>query len=787
MLEAFFKKEGRPCLSCSSMRLTEEKFNINEYSKHQRVTRTVTKDSGKPGVESLVHNEDMEFGPNGFRLGTLKEIHSRHKECPFCRLVTHSLAEQSVKKRGGEIPVTEQTVDDWPEKNAICYASWQVDGRILKRDAEGQITSSRACTRRIRLHWDWPEFFDTYIVLMAQPTRESPGLFLGQTLQSARIDPAKIRQWTEYCVGSHGSRCHGKSHDFSQWKSFFGVIDVNDMRLTSLPNGARYIALSYMWGSGRVFTTKEENIKSLLSHGGIRKNLSALPRTIRDSIDLVRALGERYLWVDALCIIQDSKRSWTLNSRVMDLVYGNAYLTICAADGQDANAGLQGLHPSLQPTQIIEQYSPEVRLMATQPAENYIRQSVWNTRAWTFQERLLSKRTLIFVSGRVYFQCRCTARSVDIITEDESAGWSIEFIDSPLLMLQQLSDSPLSVYKKALELYMTRNLTFPKDILAAFNGIGNQVCEALGGSLIHGLPSSHFDWALLWEARDAPKRRIDESKDPEVFPSWSWCGWKGEMMEYKPHVLSGCEENLQDWLMNHTWITWYIRDYNGNLRLVWDGDDDNRVPRRRDNTWRGYHRSKDLDTQEKDDYDKYGRYIQPKERSLRRSAFDQILSECPYGVSIVESSSSTQSIRNSPEKDLPYLQFHTWSAFFRIREEPQQDFGKKFQRYSILDYKDDWCGTIVLERLWAKVLEPERPLEFIAISDAKHFDKSEYDGWAYYIPKERIQSAWDLYYVLLIEYRNDIAHRVGLGKMFKDAFNNSCKLEGKQWKEFILG
>jgi hypothetical protein len=110
--------------------------------------------------------------------------------------------------------------------------------------------------------------------------------------------------------------------------------------------------------------------------------------------------------------------------------------------------------------------------MSTQPAENYIRKSVWNTRGWTFQERLLSPRNLIFTAGRMYFQCRCTARSADIITEDDAAGWSIEFKDSPLLMLQKLHTRPLSVYKQALELYMTRQLTQPKDILAAFTGRG---------------------------------------------------------------------------------------------------------------------------------------------------------------------------------------------------------------------------------------------------------------------------------------------------------------------------
>lgn len=783
------------------MRLTEDKFMINEYTKHRRLTRPPNKEAGVGvALENLGElDEDMEFGPNGFRLGSLKEIHDR-KDCPFCRLVIQSLRDQLLKhnsqpgEKDHEVDIAHQNINDWAQKDSLCYASWQVDGRILKRDSSGNIIGSRACTRRIRLHWNWPDFDDTYIVLMAAPTRESPGLFLGRTLQSAGSTLPQIRQWTESCVKFHGSACQTRSHDLSKWKSFFGVIDVDDMHLVALPPGARYVALSYVWGKGRVFTTREDNIKGLLSSGGIRKKLSDLPRTIRDSIELVRSLGEHYLWVDALCIIQNSKRSWTLNSRVMDLVYGNAYLTICAADGQDANAGLQGLHRADRsaPEQVIEQYSPEVRLMSTQPAENYIRQSHWNTRAWTFQERLLSTRTLIFVNGRIYFQCRCTARSSDIITEDPSAGWSIEFIESPLLMLGQLSEAPLSVYKKALELYMMRNLTFSKDILAAFNGIGNLVCDALGGSLIHGLPSSHFDWALLWEPRDAPERRLDE--DDERFPSWSWCGWAGEMMEYKPHLLSGCEENLEDWLMNHTWITWYIRDFNGNLRLVWEGDSNNAAPKRKDNTWRGYHRSSET---EEADYDKYGRYIKEEERQLPRGThsddFKLILSECPYGVSIIENSSYTQStafIRNSPEKDLPYLQFFTWSAFFRIREDPKQDFGRKFQRYSILDYKDDWCGTIVLERQrWAKVLDPEKPLEFIAISDAKQFDKDhEYDGWAYYIPKERIQSTWDLYYVLLIERdRNDIAYRVGLGKVFKDAFNNSCRQEGKQWKEFILG
>lgn len=92
----------------------------------------------------------------------------------------------------------------------------------------------------------------------------------------------------------------------------------------------------------------------------------------------------------------------------MDQVYGNAYLTICAADGESAGAGLQIRNPERSPgskaekdskeqslSQNITRYNREIRLMSTQPAENYIRKSVWNTRGWTFQERLLSPRNLI--------------------------------------------------------------------------------------------------------------------------------------------------------------------------------------------------------------------------------------------------------------------------------------------------------------------------------------------------------------------------------------------------------
>ncbi|KAH7356882.1 heterokaryon incompatibility protein-domain-containing protein [Rhexocercosporidium sp. MPI-PUGE-AT-0058] len=786
--ESTMTSRGSLCPKCTSMRLTREKFIIDEYAKYRQNIRLL-KEPTQSVMEYPSNDNDMEFSANGLNLGTWISIKARAVCCNLCNLIVQSVEDQDVTLAA--------------LKDATCYASWQVDGRTIKRHSTVMVSQSRACTRRIRLHWSKPTIATTYIVLVASPNQDHPYATLGQSVEaypdlflgrlsqnSNSIDYAGIRRWTEFCIRSHGSACHTEVPNLSGWKSFFGVLDIDNMCLSPLPPGKRYIALSYTWGSSRAFMTTENNIKGLLKHGGISNIFSMLPLTIRDSIELVRNLGERYLWVDSLCIIQDNERSWALNSRVMDLVYGNAYFTICAADGHDSSAGLCALFANRP--QLTAEYSPEIRLMSTQPAERYISQSTWNTRAWTFQERLLSSRTLIFVDGRVFFQCRSTARSVDIITEDDAAGWSIDFIGSPMQMLQNLSESPLLIYKRLLEMYLLRSLTFQKDILAAFYGIGNFVCQTLGGDLIHGLPSSHFDWALLWEARYSAKRRVGEGG--EVFPSWSWCGWMGSMIEYKSQMLSGCEDNLDDWLLNHTWITWYIRDFNGNLRLVWNSRGGATSSNQQDNnSSKGYDRSTRSD---ENNLDQYGRYIKGGERHLPRSEFNITLpgSGCPFGVNIVEQDASTISrtlIRHNPEKDSPHLQFYTWSAFFRIRQTLDYDYSpdaQGVQRYDILDHKFDWCGTMLLERCKVSALASlDSPLEFIAISDAKEFDPIEYDGWSYYIPKERMQSRWDLYYVLLVEYKNDIAYRVGLGKVFKEAFNYSCKLEGKEWKEFVLG
>jgi Heterokaryon incompatibility protein (HET) len=129
-------------------------------------------------------------------------------------------------------------------------------------------------------------------------------------VESSRTNLSLIRSWIDLCHRNHGSLCevqNGKEFDELRKKLYFGVVDVQEMRLRELPPNARYIALSYTWGDdGERFTTKRGNVERLGTKGGIKDVLDEIPLALKDAMTLVRNLGERYLWVDSLCIVQDS-------------------------------------------------------------------------------------------------------------------------------------------------------------------------------------------------------------------------------------------------------------------------------------------------------------------------------------------------------------------------------------------------------------------------------------------------------------------------------------------------
>ncbi|KAJ9150280.1 HET-domain-containing protein [Pleurostoma richardsiae] len=495
------------------------------------------------------------------------------------------------------------------EADPECVLEWSVDGRQT-RSGDNQRSN---VSRRLRVSWSsdstvsgHPREQEFYLLFVPprKSTRANSDInslwetgtqFFGRDY-SGRGNQALMRSWINICETQHKDACapiEGRSAflDLIRQTSF-GVIDVADLQLTQLPivdgKPARYAALSYVWGPERTedHRTLRSNVFERIKHGGLEQLVSeSLPSTIKHAIQLVRDLGERYLWVDSLCIVQDSVSSWRLNAQSMDLIYGNAYFTICAADGDNSDAGLvaTGFGPESPERPLKAEILPGLELLVSRPLEEIIQASVWNRRAWTFQERILSRRCLVFVGKRVYFQCRGTNMSQDVYPDPSGKGWSLDWRDSPLRTLRDAVERPIWFYMTCVSLYTGRGLTKRTDILPAFEGVSQLMARYMEAPFFYCLPASHFDFALLWQPTAAQKRRLphqgshhDWNENAE-FPSWSWAGWEddkdphhGAHVSYDHKFLEGCLIDMHDWLIHRTWIDWNIRDADGNLKNLWN-------------------------------------------------------------------------------------------------------------------------------------------------------------------------------------------------------------------------
>jgi hypothetical protein len=123
----------------------------------------------------------------------------------------------------------------------------------------------------------------------------------------------------------------------------FRVIDVENECIVKSNLQERYLTLSYAWGLVPTIRLQRENIDDLMSIGALARIRHQLPHTIRDAIDLVRMLDERYICIDSLCLIEDDPDDLLSGVKAMDITYEACTLTIIAATGTDVNAGLPGL------------------------------------------------------------------------------------------------------------------------------------------------------------------------------------------------------------------------------------------------------------------------------------------------------------------------------------------------------------------------------------------------------------------------------------------------------------
>ncbi|KAE9376238.1 HET-domain-containing protein, partial [Stipitochalara longipes BDJ] len=172
------------------------------------------------------------------------------------------------------------------------------------------------------------------------------------------------------------------------------LIDCKTRKIVLHDQNMPYIALSYVWG-GTVHGI-ERSTKA-------RFRLPAtVPQTIVDAMVVVRSLEMQYLWVDRYCILEEDDK--LLQIRNMHLIYGNAFCTIIALEGVDAEAGLPGV--SYDRPKQRHSHTERGTYFTTFPFVNEeIEESRWAQRGWTYQEFILSRRCLLFNRNQVLFVC----------------------------------------------------------------------------------------------------------------------------------------------------------------------------------------------------------------------------------------------------------------------------------------------------------------------------------------------------------------------------------------------
>ncbi|KAF8538720.1 heterokaryon incompatibility protein-domain-containing protein [Trichophaea hybrida] len=698
------------------------------------------------------HNGPQEFSTKPIPLGFLTDIRNK-TDCAFCRLVTATV------KKGWRV----LTFDSCSRLDLV-QCSLRCEGvkgdrpgegaRIFCIDAQPQpfeVTEMKTLTDEVDLNEIQLLGDDAHLVGRL-PT------FHGRRTAVNRIDFPLIKEWMLVCEGFHEKDCEAeRQKNVCRIPSCLRVIDVEKNRLAAVNSGAsgplRYLALSYVWG--RVSTvsqyrTTTSNFEQRMEKDGLSG--VAFPKTIRHAMSLTLQLGERYLWVDAVCIIQDDPEDQKAQIGCMNIIYGASFLTIIAAGGDNAEVGLPRAYSNRPLVQHIERVQGLRLALPFRRLKNTIISSHWFTRGWTYQERMLPCRRLYFTLEQVYFECRRCTFCEDVAAEERSYEYNIyQAISSGGNVLASRDEprSPgfsytarlfFSAYGIVVNQYTERNLTFESDVLNAFLGVANVLANCYGPKFTfkYGMPVWSLNEALLWQPSNRLKRRYSEN--PEVYlPSWSWAGWKG-------HV---------------------------HYRTIWMGIGYSSVSQSIVSDWKIH--TPDGETIR----------LEVEEKKIAITTTRELYTPSPPPSFIIAA---------PPTLIHPgVLVFDTSSAFFRVRignehgvncvcykdgEKPLDVHIEKIQL--IVNSQGISVGTILLEREVITAIDIcNTPREFILLS--RMYGGTEncpgYDTKVLPILEMCVFNA------MLIEWRDGIAYRLGLGRIHEVAWRE----ENPTWKAIFLG
>lgn len=381
-----------------------------------------------------------------------------------------------------------------------------------------------------------------YSIRHCEPTPGIASTSNQSTYTSKRFNPAELVSWLKECKKQKWKCIQSKqdrSASLRHLSKNFRVIDVIERRIVHLEKFEDYVALSYVWGSTGQSGLNISNRKALESKNGLDQ-IKNLPQTIVDAMNLCLDIGCRYLWVDSLCIIQDSREDKHSQIHSMAGIYSESYLSCFATAGADANAGLPpyGKFSRTSPIESLiihlDLHGSFVATLSPQIAAESIATSTWASRGWTLQEQALAQRVVFFTGQYTFFRCKHSLWSEDFgLGFSKNLGQFLHW-DLPLPPFYRRKSIDGRIYscnyKHILGAYLTRQLRYPDDILNAITGVLIRLQDHIGEH-VWGLPSLRFSVALGWRTNQP----FPGDRRPG-FPSYSWAGWMHDGPTYASHA-----------------------------------------------------------------------------------------------------------------------------------------------------------------------------------------------------------------------------------------------------------
>ncbi|KAF2656626.1 HET-domain-containing protein [Lophiostoma macrostomum CBS 122681] len=357
----------------------------------------------------------------------------------------------------------------------------------------------------------------------------------GSTWSTGAI--SQLESWLQCCCETHACQSAEEGDRFLPERLLHvGTKEIQKIHLVrgdQLAKDTKYATLSHCWGDpslARPYLLLQGNLDAMFQE----VSATDLPKAFNEAILVLRQLNIEYIWIDSLCIVQDSKTDWQRNAALMWATYSHSFLNISATASSDSRSGLfRDRHPATILDTIVE--VPETHEYIDEGHHRFYDETTFreevdnapvNRRSWVVQERVLSPRIVHFCEGQLYWECQSLQAS-----ERMPAGFPERMARTKQRSVYKGACKTkvdkkvfLHAWGSLVDLYTNCNLTYGSDKLPAVSALARnmQGTTSWKGEYLAGLWKDQLIDQLLWSTNHGARRTAEYRA-----PSWSWASMDG--------------------------------------------------------------------------------------------------------------------------------------------------------------------------------------------------------------------------------------------------------------------